>query len=101
MTPQERARKRKFEALYADVRKCSHYRQEMGSASDLLIAMETPAAKRARPTLGEKLNGWAKKWHWPAHSWAKKPELRSRTGGGKNGIAATKDALDDIHRHLQ
>ncbi len=62
--------------------------------------MATPAAKRAKPTIGQKLPGWATRFGWPAHSWAKTPRLASKTGGGKNGFAASKQALDDIYCHL-
>lgn len=100
VTPQERQRKRAFGDLYKSVRKVELHNKEMGSISDLLLAMGTPAAKRARPTIGEKVRGWADRFRWPAHSWAKTPRLASRTGGGSSGFAATKDALDDVHRHL-
>ena len=98
--PQERQRKRAFETLYGGVRKVDLYNKEMGSISDLLGSMATPAAKRAKPTIGEKLRGWAVRFRWPAHSWAQTPRLGSKTGGGKGGYAASKQALDDIHRHL-
>ena len=100
ITPQERQRKRAFESIYANVRKVELHSKEMGSISDLLAAMGTPAAKRAKPTIGQKVAGWAGRFGWPAQSWATTPRLASKTGGGKNGYAASKDALDDVHRHL-
>jgi hypothetical protein len=96
----EATRKRKFEASYAKVRKCQLHDQEMGSVSDLLVDMKTPAAIRAKPTLGEKMPRWANSFQWPPHSWASTPQLRSKTGGGKWGKAATKAALNDIHGFL-
>jgi hypothetical protein len=100
VTHVEAMRKRKFEASYAKVRKCQLHSHEMGSVSDLLSDMKTPAADRAKPTLGEKMPRWAKSFQWPSHSWASTPQFRSRTGGGKQGKAATKDALNDIHGYL-
>ena len=98
--PQETQRKRAFETLYGGVRKVDFYNKEMGSISDLLGGMATPAAKRAKPTLGEKVRGWAVRFGWPARNWTQTPRLGSKTGGGKGGYAASKQALDDIHRHL-
>ena len=100
ITLEERQRKRAFESIYANVRKVELHSKEMGSISDLLVAMGTPAAKRAKPTIGQKVVGWAGRFDWPARSWATTPKLGSKTGGGKNGYAASKDALDDVHRHL-
>ena len=68
------------------------YNKEMGSISDLLGSMATPAAKRAKPTIGEKLSGWAVRFRWPAHSWAQTPRLGSKAGGGKGRYAANKQA---------
>ena len=82
------------------MRKVELYNKEMGSISDLLSAMTNPAAKNAKPTIGEKLGGWATRFGWPARSWVQTPRLASRTGGGKNVYAASKQALDDIHCHL-
>ena len=76
------------------------YNKENGSISDLLGGMATPAAKMTTPTIGEKVRGWAVRFRWPAHSWAQTPRLGSKTGGGKGGYAASKQALDDIHLHL-
>eukprot|EP00973_Karenia_brevis_P065703 9133174-Karenia_brevis.AAC.1 len=76
---QERKRKRAFQGLYDGVRKVELYNKEMGSISDLLSDMATPAAKRAKPTIGQKLPGWAIRFGWPAHSWTKTPRLASKT----------------------
>ena len=89
---QERQRKRAFETLYGGVRKVDLYNKEMGSISDLLGGMATHAAKRAKPTIGEKVRGWAVRFRWPAHSWAQTPRLGSKSGGGKGGYAASKQA---------
>ena len=67
------------------------YNKEMGSISDLLGGMATPAAKRAKPTIGEKVRGWAVRFRWPAHSWAQTPRFGSKTGG-KGGYAASEQA---------
>ena len=72
----------------------------MGSVSDLLTQMETPAAKRAKPTVGEKLPRWSRTWSWPANSWGQWAAFRARTGGGLKGFGASKAALDDIHKFL-
>ena len=76
---QERGRKRAFEALYAKVRKVRFHNVEMGSISDLLSNMVTPAAKGAKPTIGEKLRGWAGRFRWPARSWAQTTRLSSNS----------------------
>ena len=64
----------------------------MGSISDLLGSMATPAAKRAKPTIGEKLSGWAVRFRWLVLSWAQTPRLGSKAGGGTGGYAASKQA---------
>lgn len=97
----DRSRKRKFEEIYASIRKHTLYHTEMGSVSDLLGEMKTAKAKRAKPTIGERIGGWAKVFGWAAHSWARSPHFRSRTGGGSQGLGASRAALDDIHKHLQ
>ena len=102
-TPLERQRKRKFETLYRGVHKCTLYGSEMGAVKDMIVAMcdeGVPAAKRTRNTVGEKITGWSQRWSWPAHSWTKTPKFSSKGGGGKWGLAATKNALNDSHRHL-
>ena len=102
-TPLERQRKRKFETLYRGVHRCTLYGSEMGAVKDMIVAMcdeGVPAAKRTRNTVGEKITGWSQRWSWPAHSWTKTPKFSSKGGGGKWGLAATKNALNDSHRHL-
>ena len=96
----ERARKRKFEADYAQIRKYTSAHGEVGSVSDFLTKMDTGASKRAKPTVGEKLPRWARTFEWPANSWGSWAQFRSRTGGGSKGFGATKAALNDIHEHL-
>ena len=101
MTPQEIARKRKFDAICTKIRTCNLYDKAMGSVADVVTEMATPAAKRAKSTLHQKMPVWSKKFNWPGRSWTRTPQFRSRTGGGKWGLAATMEALEDIHRHLQ
>ena len=96
----ERARKRKFEHDFTKIRKQETAYGVMGSVSDLLTQMETPAAKRAKPTVGEKLPRWSRTWSWPANSWGQWAAFRARTGGGLKGFGASKAALDDIHKFL-
>ena len=96
----ESTRKRNFEEFYAKVRKRTLFQTEMGSVSDLLTEMSTGAAKRAKPTVGEKMPRWENTFDWPPHYWTKSPHFRSRTGGGKHGLGASKAALNDIHKHL-
>ena len=93
-------RKRAFSSAYAKCRACNVYGQEMRSVSDLVTEVGTPAAKRAKPTIGEKMPVWAKKFKWAPRAWARTPRLGSRTGGGRKGICATKTALEDIHNAL-
>ena len=50
----ERARKREFEHDFTKIRKQETAYGVMGSVSNLLTQMETPAAKRAKPTVGER-----------------------------------------------
>ena len=69
----------------------------MGSISDLLGSMATPAAKRAKPTIGEKLSGWAVRFRWLVLSWAQTPRLGSKAGGGTGGYAASKQASLGCH----
>ena len=94
------ARKRAFSSIYAKCRSCTLYGQEMRSVSDMVTDMDTAAAKRARPTIGERMPVWAKRFKWAPRSWARTPHMASRTGGGRKGIAASKVALEDIHTAL-
>ena len=94
------ARKRAFEALYAKGRTCELHGKHMGSVSDFLVNLDTPAAKRKKPTLGEHMPRWATRFQWPPRSWLRTPRFSSSTGGGRDGIAATKAALEDIHQVL-
>ena len=99
-TARDTSRKRAFEASYAKCRKCALHGSEMRSVSDLLIEIGSPAAKRAKPTIGERMPKWAKKFQWPPWSWTKTPQVASSTGGGRKGLVATKGALQDIHSAL-
>ena len=94
------ARKRGFAAAFAKSRACILHGQEIRSVSDLVTEMGTPAAKRAKPTIGEKMLVWAKRFSWAPRAWARTPRLASRTGGGRQGICATQAALEDIHKAL-
>lgn len=97
-------RKRKIDELYAKVRKHTMHEQELGSVSDFLTEMAKEgkaAAKRAKPTLGEKMPRWKERFAWPAHSYRKSPKFRAASGGGSDGYGASKSALSDIYKHLE
>ena len=100
----DRQRKRKIDELYSKVRRYTVHEQEMGSVSDFLNGMAKDgksAAKRAKPTLGEKMPRWKARFTWPAYSYVKSPKFRSLTGGGKEGYGATKAAPSDMYRQLE
>jgi hypothetical protein len=102
--PADRQRKRKIDELYSKLRQHTIHEQVMGSVSDFLNEMAKEgksAAKRAKPTVGEKMPRWKKRFAWPAYSYVKSPKFRSTTGGGKEGYGATKAALSDIYRQLE
>ena len=84
------SRDKKFE--WEDVRG-----QSMGSVNQLLDLTDTPAAKKARPTLGERLPTWKKKFAWPPKAYDRSLSKGSSTGGGKLKWMATEQALQDIH----
>ena len=79
LTQHGQGRKRAFDALGDKARKVHPHNVEMGSVSDLLSIMVTPAAKGAKPTIGEKLRGWAGRFRWPARSWAQTTRLSSNS----------------------
>jgi hypothetical protein len=43
----------------------------------------------------------AKKWKWPAHSYAQDASCGSRTGGGREGFVAAYDAMADIYNFVK
>ena len=94
-------RKRKIDELFAKARQHTMYDQEMASVSDFVKGIASLAARRAKPTLGEKLPRWKKRFGWPARAFAKTPHFRSHTGGGQEGWGATKQALTDIFIQLE
>ena len=94
-------RKRKIDQLFAKARQRTMYDQEMASVSDFVHGIASPAARRAKPTLGEKLPRWKNRFGWPAHAFAKTPHLHSHTGGGQEAWGATKQALTDIFIQLE
>ena len=102
-TSTDQARKRKFKSVYPKLRKCTAHGKEMASVSDLLKDMSREGntkAKKAQPTLGQKMPVWERRNKWAANSWARSKQLASRTGGGVDGIGATRPALEDIHAAL-
>ena len=103
ITSAEQARKRKFDALYPTLRKGTVHGKEMASVSDLLRDMArtgSEKAKKARPTIGEKMPVWARRYRWAAKTWGQSSALSSRTGGGIDGWGATRQALSDLHEAL-
>ena len=93
-------RKRPFAEVYRAVRKSMSNQQEYGSVSDLLKDIGSDKAKRARPTIGEKMPRWGRRFQWPKRSYGKSKNAASRGGGGIDGYVATKDALNDIYQVL-
>ena len=69
----------------------------MGSVTKFLELTNTPAAKRARPTIGEKLPTWKKRFNWPQNTYNRSNSLGSPGGGGKKQVMASKRALGDIY----
>ena len=94
-----RKRKQEFDAEYADVRKCTLNRREMGSVSDLLNQVDTATCRRVRPSVGEKLrpSAWPRKWGWCVADYGKHKACAARSGGGEKGHCATKACLSDIY----
>jgi hypothetical protein len=94
-----RKRKQEFDAEYADVRKCTLNRRQMGSVSDLLNQVDTAACRRVRPSVGQKLRPsvWPRKWGWCVADYGKHKACAARSGGGEEGHCATKACLSDIY----
>ena len=92
-----RKRKQEFDAEYAKVRKKTVHRRELGSVSDLLTNVNTPACRRVRPTIGQKMLMWARKWGWPETDYGKHRAFAARGGGGEDGHGATKACLNDVY----
>ena len=90
--------KHAFSQVYKKCRKAGKVDngQEMRSISDLLNAANTQKAKRARPSIHERLPVWSKRFKWPPGSWAQDQACGSRGGGGTPGYVATQGALNDI-----
>ena len=55
------------------------------------------AAKRARPTIGEKLPTWGKRFGWPKHIYGRSKSLGSPGGGGRKQVMASQRAPGDIY----
>ena len=64
----------------------------------VLDLVETPAAKRAKPTIGEKLPRWQRRFQWPGGSFTKSNHKGSKGGGGKKMYMVTRHALADIYK---
>ena len=97
------ARKRQFDALYPKLRKGMVQGKQMASVSDLLADLAqagSAKAKKARPSIGERMPVWARRHRWLADMWGRSKALASRTGGGCEGWGATRQALSDIHGAL-
>ena len=85
-----------FERALRAVRRCTLHGKRMGSVSDLLKSTNTPLAKKVRPTIGEKMHVWSKRWRWPVNSYGKHASAAARGGGGSEGRVAADAALRDI-----
>ena len=55
------------------------------------------AAKRARPTIGEKFPTWEKRFGWPKHIYGRSKSLGSPGEGGRKQVMASQRALGDIN----
>jgi hypothetical protein len=93
-------KKKAFDRAYAQCRTVVKHGREMRSVSDLLNGVRTDRARRVRPTIGEKLGVWQRKWQWPPRSYDTDARAASRSGGGSYGYVATKPALSDIHEFV-
>ena len=89
-----------FDRAYAQCRTVVTHGREMRSVSDLLNGVRTDRARRVRPTIGEKLGVWQRRWQWPPRSYDTDARAASRSGGGSYGYVATKPALSDIHEFV-
>ena len=89
--------KKTFDKHYAKCRRCVKYGKEMRSVSDLLCFVNSARCKKVKPTIGQKMPVWQKRWKWPARSWGQDKSCSSATGGGREGYCATYEALNDIY----
>ena len=89
--------KRPFVDVYRAVRKFQDDQKEHASISDSLKELKTNQAKRARPTFGERLSRWAKRFRWQDGSYFKMLGAASRSEGGSSGYVATASAMNDIY----
>ena len=90
-----------FDRIYIQCRNCRKHNKEMRSVLDLLHKVKkTKKVKAVLPNINQRLPVWARKWGWPAHSFAQDVSLASRTGGGRTGYGATYDALRDIYKFV-
>jgi hypothetical protein len=70
----------------------------MASVSALLTAMKTPAAKKAKGQVGERLKKWwPKKFVWDRSDIGTHASARSSHGGGSDGHVAAENVLRDIY----
>ena len=94
------AQKRSLESVLADtsLKRESLFGKEMVGLPDALGLINTPACKRAKPTIGEKLPRWQKRFQWPAHSFAKSEITGSKGGGGSRMWMITASALADVYK---
>ena len=63
--------------------------------------VKTDKCKRVRPTIGQKLPVWARRWKWPQQSYCKDEAGRSSSGGGSEGWVATARALEDVYDYVK
>lgn len=93
--------KKTFDKHYAKCRRCVKYGKEMRSVSDLLCIVDSVKSKKVKPTIGQKMPVWQKRWRWPAHSWGQDKSCGSTTGGGRSGYCATYEALSDVYAFVK
>ena len=86
-----------FDKHYAKCRRCMKFGKEMRSVSDLLCIVNSVKCKKVKPTIGQKMPVWQKKWKWLARSWGQDKSCTSATGGGREGYCATYEALSDVY----
>ena len=93
-----------FDHIFRQCRKCQKHNKEMRSVLDLLKEVKkvkkTNKVKKVMPNVNQRLPAWARRWGWPKHSYAQDASMASSTGGGREGYAATYDALYDIYKFI-
>lgn len=94
---------KEFDCLWVKCRRVVISAKEMRSVSDMLIRVKTAKSTRIKPNLHQRLPSYAKKWSWPAMSFAQDESSKcgSTTGGGRQGWVATYKAMHDIFEFVK